>query len=90
MAKIKINELQPTPLLEKVSDADLKAVHGGTDLSFQLIVGGTSATTGAAAGGRIENNTSSIFTLNSGLGQPGFPAFSVNVTASAFSRSFSS
>ncbi|MBW4669419.1 MAG: hypothetical protein KME60_18870 [Cyanomargarita calcarea GSE-NOS-MK-12-04C] len=85
MAKIKINELQPIALLEKVSDADLKAVNGGDGLSFQLVVGGTSATTGAAAGGRVFNGTNSQFFLNGGL--PDTATFSVQVFASAFSQS---
>jgi len=83
MAKIKINELQPTPLLEKVSDADLKAVNGG--LSFQLVLGGTSATTGAAAGGSVSNGTFSEFFLRGGL--PDIATFSAGVSASAFSSS---
>ncbi|BAZ26351.1 hypothetical protein NIES4073_72570 [Kalymmatonema gypsitolerans NIES-4073] len=84
MATIKISELQPTSQFEKVSDADLRLVNGGVDPSFQLVVGGTSATTGAAAGGRIENGTSSVFTLEGGLDSQDFK---INVTAFAFSKS---
>jgi hypothetical protein len=84
MATIKISELQPTSQFEKVSDADLRLVNGGVDPSFQLVVGGTSATTGAAVGGRIENGTSTDFILKGGVGNPNF---SVDFLASAFSRS---
>jgi hypothetical protein len=82
MAKIKIAELQPKNQFENVSDADLRLVNGGE--GFQLIVGGTSATTGAAVGGSVQNGTSSVFTLKGGLGSP---QFEVNVTALAFSQS---
>lgn len=82
MATIKIAELQPKNQFENVSDADLRLVNGGE--GFQLIVGGTSATTGAAVGGSVQNGTSSVFTLEGGLGSP---EFKVNVTASAFSLS---
>jgi len=84
MATIKISELQPTSQFEKVSDADLRLVNGGVDPSFQLILGGTAATTGAAIGGTVTNGTSSVFTLN--LPSTILP-FSATATASAFSLS---
>jgi hypothetical protein len=86
MATIKISELQPKSQLEKVSDADLQAVNGGTTTppSFQLILGGTSATTGAAVGGRVENGTNTVFTLNL---EPSILPFSASVNARAFAFS---
>lgn len=84
MATIKLNELQPTNLLETVSDAELKAVNGGAD-TFQLILGGTAATTGAAVGGTVTNSTSSIFTVNASLNSPNFSA-SFSGFANSFSR----
>jgi hypothetical protein len=86
MATIKISELQPTNQFEKVSDADLQAVNGGQ--AFQLVLGSTSATTGAAVGGGgISNSTNSFFGVNGGVGSPSFRAFA---TSNAFSSSFPS
>ncbi len=86
MATIKIAELQSAKRFEELSDADLKAIRGGdSQPEFQLITGGTSATTGAAAGGRVQNSTNSEFNLNGGLEGPFF-----NVSVIATANSFSS
>lgn len=86
MANIKITELQ-SDLFEELSDASLGSVYGGDAPSFQLILGGTSATTGAAAGGRVNNSTSSTFTLNASLTSSNFSA-SVTTFANSFSLPF--
>ena len=83
MATIKISELQPTNQIEKVSDADLQAVNGGQ--AFQLVLGSTSATTGAAVGGgRVSNFTNSFFSVNGAVGSP---FFSASATSEAVSGS---
>ncbi|AUB44770.1 hypothetical protein COO91_11015 (plasmid) [Nostoc flagelliforme CCNUN1] len=83
MATIKISELQPKNQFEKVSDADLQAVNGGQ--AFQLVLGSTSATTGAAVGGgSVANSTNSFFNVNGGVGSP---FFSASATSNALSSS---
>ncbi|GAB1541076.1 hypothetical protein NUACC21_37460 [Scytonema sp. NUACC21] len=80
---LKIAELKPTNQFEPVSDSDLEAIHGGE--GFQLVIGSTSATTGAAIGGRVQNSTNSFFTLNGGVGSD---FFSASVQSTAISTSF--
>jgi hypothetical protein len=87
MAKIKIAELQPTSQFEKVSDADLRLVHGG-DSDFQFTTIGSSLSTGVTIGpGSIQNGTQSVASLNGGAGSPTVTA---SLIAGAFSRSFPS
>ncbi|MEH2233524.1 MAG: hypothetical protein V7K71_28450 [Nostoc sp.] len=88
MATIKISELQPESQFEKLSDADLRLVNGGSN-GFQFVITGSSAVTGvnATPTGRIENGTQSFFTLNAGAGSPFVNA---SLTTSGFSQSFPS
>jgi hypothetical protein len=85
MATIKIAELQTKNQFEEASDADLRLVNGGE--GSQLVIGSTSATTGAAIGGRIQNSTNSFFTLSGGVGSDFFTA---SVQSTAISTSFPS
>lgn len=73
--------------LENVNEGNL--VVGGDVPGFQLVIGATAAVTGAAAGGRIENSSQSVFTLIAGLGNPSIP-INISVLGTATSTSFPS